>query len=88
MSSSKIILSALAGLAIGSIAGILLAPDKGSSTRRKIANKGDDYIDDLKEKMTDYIDRVKDNYASAVQSTEHITDKVTSMKDDIKKAIS
>jgi gas vesicle protein len=88
MSSSKIILSALAGLAIGSIAGILLAPDKGSSTRRKIANKGDDYIDDLKEKMTDYIDRVKDNYASAAQTTEHFADKVTSMKDDIKKAIS
>lgn len=35
--TQKIMIAALAGAAIGVIAGILLAPDKGSETRRKIA---------------------------------------------------
>ena len=37
--SSKVILAAIAGAAVGAVAGILLAPDKGEETRRKIAEK-------------------------------------------------
>jgi gas vesicle protein len=42
----------LVGLAAGVIVGILLAPDKGSVTREKIANKASD----LKDKFNDFID--------------------------------
>ncbi len=36
MSTGKVVLGTLAGIAIGAIAGILLAPEKGSTTRRQI----------------------------------------------------
>lgn len=35
MNSSKIALGVLSGIAAGAIAGIFLAPDKGSKTRKK-----------------------------------------------------
>jgi gas vesicle protein len=38
-SSSKIILAGLAGLAAGIIAGVLIAPSKGSKTRKRIKKK-------------------------------------------------
>ncbi|MBL7971614.1 MAG: YtxH domain-containing protein, partial [Prolixibacteraceae bacterium] len=51
MSSGKVLLGVLAGAAAGALIGILFAPDKGSETRRKIAEKGEDYVDGMKEKF-------------------------------------
>jgi len=47
---SKIGLAFVAGAALGAIAGLLFAPDKGSETRRKMADKARDWKDDMKEK--------------------------------------
>ena len=55
MSRGKIILGALAGVAAGAFMGILFAPDKGSSTRKKIVHKGEEYVDNLKEKISGVI---------------------------------
>jgi gas vesicle protein len=52
MSRGKIVLGALAGAAAGTLIGILFAPDKGSATRKKIANKGEEYVHNLKGKIT------------------------------------
>jgi gas vesicle protein len=38
-SSSKIILAGLAGLAAGLVVGVLMAPGKGSKTRKKLKKK-------------------------------------------------
>jgi gas vesicle protein len=67
--STKILLGFIAGAAIGGALGILLAPDKGSETRRKIAEKsseiGDsiaDFGDSVKEKIGDVVDGVKGSF--------------------------
>lgn len=64
--SSKIMLGFIAGAAIGGALGILMAPDKGSETRRKIVEKGSDLGDSIvgfgetvKEKFNDVVDGVK-----------------------------
>ena len=49
MSSSKLILGFLVGAAVGGALGILLAPDKGSETRRKIVEKGNEIGDSISE---------------------------------------
>ena len=77
MTNSKVLWGFLAGAAIGGALGILLAPDKGSETRKKIMEKGNDLSDavkdkfndvkdrfnDVKEKFNDVVDEVKDNYS-------------------------
>lgn len=56
MKNGKVVLGVLAGLATGAVLGILFAPEKGTETRKKIANKGKDSLDDLKSKYNDVID--------------------------------
>jgi len=62
MSSGKVLLGVLAGVAVGATLGILFAPDKGSNTRRKIKDKGDDYADDLGEKFNEFIATVTQQF--------------------------
>ena len=56
MSSGKVLLGVLAGLAAGALIGILFAPDKGSETRKKIVKKGEEYADEIKEKINSLLD--------------------------------
>jgi gas vesicle protein len=58
MSAGKVLLGVLAGVAVGATLGILFAPDKGSSTRKKISNKSDEYADELENKFDDFIEGV------------------------------
>jgi gas vesicle protein len=51
MTRGKIILGALAGVAVGALIGILFAPDKGTATRKKIVHKGEEYVDNLKQRI-------------------------------------
>lgn len=60
MSTGKIVLGTLAGLAIGAIAGILFAPEKGSKTRKQIMDKGDSYVEDLKSKFDEMVDSLSE----------------------------
>ena len=57
-------LGVLVGAATGAIAGVLLAPDKGSVTRDNIAKKSRDTIDTVKGQVNDFVDKVADNYFS------------------------
>lgn len=50
----------LAGFALGVLAGVLLAPDRGSDTRKKIAQKGND----LKNKFNDFVDTLHEKFDS------------------------
>ncbi len=63
--SSKTLLGFVAGAAVGALAGILLAPDKGSETRKKIGDKTTDLTDSVKSSFGDFIDQVKNMYANA-----------------------
>jgi gas vesicle protein len=51
MSSGKVILGILAGAAAGALLGILFAPEKGSTTRKKILSKGEEYADESERKI-------------------------------------
>jgi gas vesicle protein len=68
MSRGSIFLGVLAGLATGAILGIMFAPDKGSDTRRKIVNKGEDYVDNLKGRINTIIGHDRKN-AEKVRET-------------------
>lgn len=71
MSTGRIILGTLAGLAAGAAIGILFAPDKGVSTRKKIVHKGEDYVENLKGKINSLLvngkkhEKVRENASAA-----------------------
>jgi len=64
MKNSEVVVGVLGGLAIGAILGVLFAPDKGSNTRRKIAQKGTDLKEHLKGSFSEFISSVEDQYAN------------------------
>lgn len=51
MAKGKMLLGLLAGAAAGAVAGILLAPGKGSETRKNLSKRGRDTVDNLKVKQ-------------------------------------
>lgn len=59
-STGKIFTAFAAGAVVGAIAGILLAPDKGSETRRKLNEQGKKVADDLKDKFNKGKERFSD----------------------------
>ncbi len=63
--SGKVIGALLVGAAIGSVLGILFAPDKGSETRKKIAGKTDDFTKSLKEKFNAILEEAKKEFEAA-----------------------
>jgi gas vesicle protein len=75
MNSGKVLTGILAGFAAGAVIGILFAPDKGSATRRKIADKSDDYTAELKAKYDELRDTVRGKYASAKQGVRDLAAK-------------
>ena len=67
--NSGIVLGILAGAAIGSLLGVLFAPEKGVETRRKLRRKAED----LKDEALDHYEHLRDE---ALERYENISGKV------------
>jgi gas vesicle protein len=76
MKSGDVLLGVLAGLAAGAVIGVLFAPDKGSVTRKKIAEKGDEYAEGLKEKFSNLVDEISKKCEEVMGSQKESVDKV------------
>jgi gas vesicle protein len=62
MKSGNVLLGVILGASAGAIVGMLIAPAKGSVTRKRIARKGTEYAEDAKEKFNQYIDALAEEY--------------------------
>jgi gas vesicle protein len=71
MSTGKILLGVLAGVAVGATLGILFAPDKGTTTRRKITRKSNEYTDQLVDKFNEFIEDVTEKFESMKDGVVH-----------------
>lgn len=72
MESSKVVAGVLGGIALGAIAGVLFAPAKGCKTRKRIMNKGNDYVDEIKGKFEDLYEEITDKYNEVVAETKEM----------------
>jgi gas vesicle protein len=54
-SAGKIIAVFAAGAVVGGLLGLLFAPEKGSETRKKVADRGKKFSDAMKEKFSEAV---------------------------------
>ena len=75
-STAKFLFGFIAGAAAGAVAGLLLAPEKGSDTRKLVAEKAKKYKADLEKELSGKVDDLK----------EFVNESVDEMKNKISKA--
>lgn len=78
--SSKFLLTFVAGAAVGALLGVLFAPAKGSETREKLQNAGSK----LNKNIKDVVARRKEQINAIKES---IKEKMEDMEDKIKELI-
>ncbi|MBE0662010.1 MAG: YtxH domain-containing protein [Bacteroidales bacterium] len=59
-SSGNFLIGFISGAIAGALAGVLLAPDKGSETRKKVTEKAKKIKDDLEKDFSAKVDDLKD----------------------------
>lgn len=67
MSTQKILIGVVAGVAAGAIVGLLYAPKKGAQMRKIINRKVDEYADTLKEKFDDLLEKFEEEAENAME---------------------
>jgi|KBSSwiStaDraftv2_1062776.scaffolds.fasta_scaffold7063186_1 gas vesicle protein len=80
MRASKAVLGIACGVAAGAVLGVLMAPDSGVNTRKRISSKSMDAVDDIKNRFNNLVDGFtsqRDELASKIKSN------VNQIKSDI-----
>ena len=87
MSSGKVFLGLLAGIAVGATLGILFAPEKGGETRKKISKKSDAYAKELEEKFSDFVDSLSSKFESLKEDASQVVQKGKKKVEEVDAAI-
>lgn len=72
MSTAKVIVGVLAGVAVGAAIGILFSPDKGVNTRKKITKKGEDLMHEFEDGLSEIYDALSKKYTEAADEVDRI----------------
>lgn len=84
MKNTKAVLGFVAGAAVGALIGVLLAPDKGSNTRKKISGKAEDMTDSLKSSYDEFVAKLKKAYTTSKEDAEEMSEKVKAQVNTLK----
>ena len=87
MRSGKVVLGAVVGVAAGAVLGLLFAPGKGAAIRKKMAQKGTDYVEDVQENLSEYIDGATEEYDSIKKGAADFVDKAKKNAASMAKAV-
>lgn len=74
--TGKVISALLIGAAAGALTGLLLAPESGDKTRRKLNKSAKDLIDDLEDAWEDSAEKIKSLADTAVEEIEKYGKKI------------
>jgi gas vesicle protein len=83
MSAKNVFIGALIGIGTGAVLGLLFAPEKGSTTRRKLAEQGTRYLDAVKTTASEVVDSVEKELANVKEFALGVTDNVRDALDTL-----
>ena len=86
MSSGKVLLGLLVGVAAGALLGVLFAPDKGSVTRKKIVRKSQEYADELSDKFDEFLETINEKVEEVKEEVGKAKSKAEAAKGNAKSA--
>jgi gas vesicle protein len=87
MSSGKVLLSLLAGVAAGALLGIIFAPEKGSVTRKKMSKKAEEYGEGLKDKFNEFVDDITEKFEEVKEEVSDFKEQKKTKSDSTKKDV-
>lgn len=76
MSTNKLVLGILGGVAAGAVLGLLLAPDSGKNTKKKIFNKGKRFAGEVKDKFEDLYKNMSNNHEDLLKKSKKLASNV------------
>ncbi len=83
--SKKLVTGVIIGAAVGAALGILFAPDSGKETRKKIAKKGTDLGDTVRNKFNELGEVLQEKYESIKKDAANMMEKGKAEKEDATK---
>jgi len=86
MNSGKVLFGVLAGAAAGVLLGVLFAPEKGSTTRKKITDAGNDYAGEVKDKFDDLLASINSKLEDVKLNIKDLSEKGRSKFEEAKKS--
>ena len=84
MSKSKTIMGFVAGAAVGILVGILLPPEKGSKSRKRISDMSGEFGASFTDKVSDLMKSIRHSFSGAAASADKLAAKSTSNMSDVK----
>lgn len=66
----------LVGLAVGAVVGLLLAPESGKKTRKRISSESDSFFNDLQDQLQTGLENIKSQYNDYVDTASSKTQDV------------
>ncbi|MEQ9437985.1 MAG: YtxH domain-containing protein [Cyclobacteriaceae bacterium] len=75
--SEKTLIAFLVGAIAGTMAGLLVAPNSGQKTRKKLNKSANDVLYDLEDAWEESAERIKDLADTAVEELEKYSKKLT-----------
>lgn len=85
MKNKNVLLTVLGAAAGGALLGVLFAPDKGTETRRKIADRSRDTVDKLKTRASNLVSKAEDRFDTVKSEGRDLVNMGKSKFEDSKK---
>jgi gas vesicle protein len=82
--NGKVLSALLLGAAAGAVLGLLMAPDKGSNTRKRIQDGASQLIDELTEKIKEGKEAINDLREKAMNTAADLKDRTMSKAEQLK----
>ena len=83
MNSKKLIVGIVAGLAVGTVIGMLFAPEDGKRIRKKMVSMAEEITDGLNDKFHKFIDRLNEKIENTMEYVSNFAERANETSEQV-----